>query len=87
MVAALAQIDWNSLLKHNDFQVIMVFAMAALIAITAIIAIQWRKVQEVRLKEKMVDRGFTAEEIGRVMNVRGAAVRDVRAIVAKCEES
>lgn len=71
MPLPLAEIDWNSLLQQSDvFPLLVFFGVAGLIGMTAIIAVQWRKAHEVRLKEKMIDRGFTADEIVRVINAR-----------------
>ncbi len=67
----LAQIDWNKLLETPfALPMLMVFGVGGFIALTSIIAVQWRKTNEVRLKEKMIDRGFTAEEIASVINAR-----------------
>jgi hypothetical protein len=70
MSPLLAEIDWNEFVQSGDFPVIVFVAIAGLVAITAIIAVQWRKTQELRLKEKMVERGFTADEIARVVGAR-----------------
>lgn len=66
-------IDWNSLL-HQDpgLPFLVVFGIAGIVATTAIVAVQWRKAQQVtgeaRLKELMIQRGFNAEEIKSVIN-------------------
>ena len=70
MSLALAEIDWNSLLLHDLFPVLVLLGVVGLIGVTAIIAVQWRKAQELRLKEKMIDRGFTADEIVQIINAR-----------------
>ena len=73
MPRLLAEIDWNSLL-HQDpgLPFLVVFGIAGIVGLTAIIAVQWRKAQQVsseaRLKELMIERGFTAEEIKDVIN-------------------
>ena len=52
-----------------------VFFAGAIIALAAIIAPQWRKVvqsrNETRLKERMIERGFSADEIERVTRASG----------------
>lgn len=67
-----AVVDWNSLL-HQDpgLPFLASLGLAALVAITAIIAVQWRKAHQANneacLKAKMIDRGFTADEIKSVI--------------------
>ena len=73
MSPLLAEIDWNALVQSELFPVTIFLTVTGLVAITAIIAVQWRKAQELRLKEKMIDRGFTADEIDRVVSARGGA--------------
>ena len=63
----LAEIDWNTLLEPPA----IVFIVGGIIALVAIIVPQWRKAQqaaaEARLKEQMLQRGFSADEIERVI--------------------
>ena len=72
MPPALAEIDWNTLLQRSseEFPLLVFFALMALIAITAIIAVQWRKTHEVRLKMRMIERGFSPDDIVRILNAR-----------------
>ena len=68
MPLPLAEIDWNTLLQNTDVvPLVCIFGIGGLISLSAIIAVQWRKAYETRLKEKMIDRGFTADEIVRVI--------------------
>ncbi len=73
MPGLLAKVDWNSLL-HQDpgLAFLVVFGLAALVGLTAIIAVQWRKAHQANneacLKAKMIDHGFTADEIKSVLN-------------------
>lgn len=67
-----AEIDWNSLLHRDPGLAFLVsLGLAALVALTAIIAVQWRKTRQVdseaRLKELMIQRGFTSTEITSVI--------------------
>lgn len=68
----IAEIDWNHLLEPPS-GILIVFG---LVAVVGLIAPQWRRMrqhaEDVRLKEQMVQRGFTADEIEQVM----AAGRD-----------
>jgi hypothetical protein len=51
---------------------IILFLCGALIAITAIVSAQWRKVRqtelEIGLKQDMLNRGMSAEEIERIIH-------------------
>ena len=74
MLFPLAEIDWNVLLQGQPelLPLLAMFGTVTAVALTAIIATQWRKAQrannESRLKERMIERGFTADEIERVIN-------------------
>jgi hypothetical protein len=73
MPPLLAEIDWNALLREPDALPLLVLVpIMGIVGLAAIIAPQWRKVQqtnaEARLKERMIERGFTADEIIRVIN-------------------
>ena len=72
MPLILAEIDWNLLLQQPDaLTLLMLPGATAVIVLGTVIAIQWRKVRQAeydaRLKEQMIARGFTAEEIGSVI--------------------
>ena len=66
----LAEIDWNSLLENRDFGVIAFMALLAILGIAAMVGSYWQKTLQARLKERMIERGFTAEEIIAVINAR-----------------
>ena len=73
MLLPLAEVDWNSVLA-NDPTVLIVCALwvvVGLIVLAAVIAVQWRKVQIAKgnaaLKQRMIERGFTAKEIVNVI--------------------
>ncbi len=73
MPLLLAEIDWNSLLADPGLVVVFaVWAIVGLVVLGAIIAVQWRKVQQAKndatLKQQMIERGFTADEIVSVIN-------------------
>ena len=76
MTLLLAEFDWNALFDLPK----IVFLAGAIIALGAIIAPQWRKVvqsrNETRLKEKMIERGFPADEIERVTRVEANGEAD-----------
>ncbi len=87
----MAEIDWNTLLQQPDALGMLIgLGSMTIIILGVTIAVQWRKVQQAKynaeLKERMIERGFTAEEIERVINAgadqkrvgkRGAHVVDV----------
>ena len=77
----IAEIDWNSLLQQPDALGMLIgLGSMTVIILGVTIAVQWRKAQQARynaeLKERMIERGFTAEEIERVINA-GADQRRV----------
>ena len=72
----LAEIDWNTLLQKPDVLPLLLFlGVGGLVLLTAIIAVQWRKAQQAtcaaRLKERMIERGYSAEEIKTVLSAGG----------------
>ena len=60
--------NWGQLLDPGT----LVFVMGGVVAVSAIVFPQWRRVRHTeaatRLKHKMIDRGFSADEIERVLN-------------------
>ena len=96
MPPLLAEVNWNSLLANPDLLVLVaVWAIVGGVVLGAIIAVQWRKVEqakaEAHLKEQMIERGFTADEIIRVISAgagrdgaRKAARRISEAANAPC---
>ncbi len=73
MASQLAEIDWNMLLQSPDILIaLMMPAAFVLIILGVTIAIQWRKAQQAKydaeLKLRMIERGFTAEEIKTVIS-------------------
>ena len=89
MLSLLAQIDWNTLLKEPDVLPLLVLVPTfGLVGLAAIIAPQWRKAQqanaEARLKERMIERGFTADEIINVINAGVGHKRVTKAANRPC---
>ena len=90
MPLLLADIDWNSLFRHPDLVgTIAVFTIIGAVVVISIIAIQWRKVEqtkaEAQLKEQLTDRGFTADEIVKVINA-GVSGRRVGKVAGRAAE-
>ena len=72
MLSHLAAVDWNEFLQNRDvLPVLLATVLAGTIVLVAIIVPQWRKAKqagdEARLKERMIERGFTADEIATVI--------------------
>ena len=81
----LAQVDWNSLLHKPDvLPMLLVICSTTAVLLTAIIAVQWRKAQqasyEAVLKQQMIGRGFTAEDIKVIIDA-GAANKRIGKVV------
>lgn len=77
MLTLLAEIDWNSLLRDDDFimpvLICVMTGIVGVIVVAAIVVPQWRKARQARdeagLKAQMIQRGFSAAEIERVLKV------------------
>jgi len=62
----LAEINWTEILSGHGGENVMVlgmFAMLGIVGVTVIVAVFWHKARLVRLKEHMIERGYTAQEI------------------------
>jgi hypothetical protein len=82
MPLQLAESEWTSLLPDPELLVVLaVWIVVGAVVIGIVLAIQWRRVQIARLdaelKERMIEQGFTAEDIMGVMN-SGADRRGAR---------
>jgi len=79
MLAESAGIDWNTLLQQPDaLGMIIGFSATTIIIVGVTIAVQWRKAVQARyaadLTARMIERGFTADDIERVLSA-GATQR------------
>jgi hypothetical protein len=66
----LAEINWTELFKGSSGENLgpVIFVVCIfLIVIVSIVASHWRKARLLRLKEQMIERGFTAHEITAVI--------------------
>lgn len=67
---ALNGFDWNEFVQGGDFAPLVVCIVMTIMVVTALALWHWSKVRiaeaELRLKERMVERGFSPEEIERV---------------------
>lgn len=74
MPPLLAEIDWNTLLADRELVLICaVWVILAIVVLAAIVAVQWRKAYQTKcealLKQQMLERGFTADDIAKVIDV------------------
>lgn len=64
-------IDWNRFLNGEIFPLILFLSVGGLVVVIAIVARQWRQVRvaesEAGLKMRMIERGFSAEQIDQVL--------------------
>jgi len=81
----IAEIDWDTLLRQDHGMVLYVLAgcvTVIIISVTATIAAEWRRVRVVdadaRLKELMIQRGYSVEEISCVLSAGTAGRRTDR---------
>jgi hypothetical protein len=80
MASLLADIDWNTLLQARDTLVFLVIpATLVVIILGVVIAVQWRKVQQAKydaeLKLRMIEHGFTADQIKTVLSTSAGGSR------------
>ena len=89
MLLLLTDVDWDTLLNKPDMlPLLTVTGFAGLIGLAAIIAPQWRRAKqasdEARLKERMIERGFTADEIKTVISASAAPKRAGKQVPHPC---
>jgi hypothetical protein len=84
MFVPLAEVDWNSVFMADPSALIVcaLWLGVGLVVLAAVVAVQWRKVRIAKdnasLKQQMIERGFTAEEIIRVINAGAPSVQTGR---------
>ncbi len=64
-------VDWNKFLNGDVFPLILFLSIAGLVLVMTIVARQWRQVRiaesEAGLKLRMIERGFSADQIDQVL--------------------
>lgn len=74
--------DWNKLFEMPQLAIILGCGLGCLIPIIAVIAKSWSDAQKVRyenhLKQKMIERGFSVDEIEQLLSVEGPDPRTLR---------
>jgi hypothetical protein len=83
MAAILADTNWSAVLQQSDaLTIVLIPVCLTAILLGSVIAVQWRKVRQAEcdahLKEQMIARGFTAEEIVSVIDAGGGPSRSDR---------
>ncbi len=67
-------IDWNSLIQNPVFFESSVIVLGGVLVFASIAVVQWRIAQQAKcdayLKERLIERGFEAHEIIKVVNAR-----------------
>ena len=75
-------IDWNTFLNSETLPLMLFLGLAGLVALIAIVARQWRQVRvaeaEAGLKLRMIERGFSADEVEKVLQAGLASGRPSR---------
>ncbi len=65
-------LNLNGLLTHEIFAVIFFWCVAGVVAVTAIVARQWRRVRVAEavagLRAQMIERGYSADEIEKALH-------------------
>ena len=64
-------IDWDRFVNNDVFPVVIIWVAVAIMIVIWVLAVQWRRVRiaeaEVGLKLKMLERGYSADEIAKVL--------------------
>lgn len=64
-------VDWNRFLNGDVFPLILFLSIAGLVLVMTIVALQWKQVRvaesEAGLKLRMIERGFSADQIDQVL--------------------
>jgi hypothetical protein len=72
MMSLLAEFDWNSVLEPEKLAMILIFGGSFIVAIVGTIAGCWlsarRHTEQIKLKQEMLDRGMSADEIARIID-------------------
>ena len=73
-MVTLAGIDWQPILEGSNGPPLLVFVTTGVVIIAVVALIQWRRVRigeaEASLKMRMVERGYSPEQIARVLQTK-----------------
>ncbi len=86
----LGVVDWNKFLNSDNFSLVLCLSIGGLVTVIAIVARHWKQVRvaesEAGLKMRMIDRGFSAEQIDQTLRaglVAGQPNRHRRSVAAQ----
>ena len=69
-------------LRPHDGPPLLHFIATGIVIIAVVVAVQWRRVRigeaEASLKMRMIERGYTPEQIGQVLRAKMGTTRQVR---------
>ena len=78
----LAEIDWQTVLVGGDGPPLLVFIAFGIVIIAVVGLVQWRRVRigeaEASLKMRMIERGYSPEQIGQVLQTNKGTARPGR---------
>ncbi len=81
-MTSLAKINWQPILEGGDGPPLLVIAFSGVIVLAIVAVIQWRRVRiaeaDASVKMRMVDRGYSAEQIDRVLQSKVKGQRHAR---------
>lgn len=70
----LAEVNWEAIFTPSNMPFIAIFGMVTIITVSGVIGGTWQKVKqhenEVRLKRDLVARGYSADEIERIVRTK-----------------
>ncbi len=82
----LAGIDWQPLLEGGDGPPLLLFIVMGIVIIAVVVGVQWRRVRisevEAGLKIRMIERGYSPEQIGQVLQAKMGTAR-----LGQCREN
>ena len=68
---ATSGVNWNTFVNNDVFPVVLIWVAVAIMIVLWVAVVQWRRVRiaeaEVGLKLKMLERGYSADEIAKVL--------------------
>ena len=73
-MVTLAKVDWQPILEGNEGPPLLVIVAIGLFIVAVVGMIQWRRVRiaeaEAALKMRMIERGYSPEQIAQVLQTR-----------------
>ncbi len=73
-MVTLARIDWQPILEGGNGPPLLVFVASGIVIMAVVAMVQWRRVRiaeaEASLKMRMVERGYSPEQIAQVVQTK-----------------